>query len=477
MKNSVKSLVVPVVMTIFSIILLNSAPYPMVDVHYRPYVYQINLCVLVFFAALLLARGLNVLWCAYAKKMKRGLPPRIAQNMILVLIMVIAFTIMWRYVFNKPLSGILAFSGLTGLVLGVALRTLIMDLFMGLAINFDQPYKIGDFIMINKEKIDGQVVDINWRTTKIKTGESNIVIVPNSLMSSVVLTNFSNPSSISEMEIVMTFDFAIAIKDIKRILETSVVAVVGNKGFVKGEMPKIRIKAITSLGIEYKIIYLIDASLISPGKAKDLIMESVISNLQKSNVSFAYPKVDSFNGPMQKKELDYQSEKGRLTVIRQVDGFEQIDEKYLTMIASRMKLIHMESDQILFSEGDLGDSMYIVILGVLNVLVRKEDELLQVAQLTPGQFFGEMSMLTGEPRSATVRAQTHVIAYEISRSDLNEAFEASADIPELISKIMAKRQVANTKLLDELSEKETEQRVESIAKQLWKKIMSFEGLN
>lgn len=476
MKSLTTGFIRSFIITIVFILLLNIGILESVPHDLEPYFYQTLMVLLTFFAALSIGRGVNLLWSVYASKMKLGTPPRIAQNMILVIVIAIAFAIAWRYVFDKPLSGILAFSGLTGLILGVALRSLIMDLFMGLTINFDQPYKIGDFIMINKEKIDGQVVDINWRTTKIKTGEGNIVIVPNSLMSSVVLTNFSNPTSVSEMEIVMTFDFAIAIRDIKRILESSVIAVIDHKGFVKKDMPKIRIRAITSLGIEYKIVYQIDASQISPGKAKDLIMESVISNLQKTNIAYAYPKVDAFNGPMEKKELDYLSDKGKLSLLHQVDSFEHIEEQYLMMIAARMKLVQLEQEQILFNEGDLGDSMYIVILGVLTVLVNKENEWIKVAQLTPGQFFGEMSMLTGEPRSATVKAQTHVIAYEIQRSDLNEAFTAAPEIPERLSQMMAKRQVANSKLIDQLSENETNQRVDSLAKQLWKKILAFDGI-
>lgn len=289
----------------------------------------------------------------------------------------------------------------------------------------------------------------------------------------MILTNFSRPSSQSEMEIMFTFDFAVPIRQVKRILQASVVALLDTKGFLKHEEAKVRIKGVNSMGIEYKVKYWIDASKVAPGKSKDRVIESIITNLQKTGISPAYPKEDFYYAPMQSKTVDYRSEKGRLLLIGQIDALEQLQDDELEMIASKMILRNFTKGETLFSEGDSGDSMFLVVEGVLKVSINRNGTELNIAQITPGQFFGEMSMLTGELRSATIRATTDIIAYEILRDHLRDIFEKRPIVMESISKVIAERQLSNTKMLDQLNEKEKTIEVESLAQQLWKRIISF----
>ncbi|MGE5372190.1 MAG: mechanosensitive ion channel family protein [Solirubrobacterales bacterium] len=434
-------------------------------------------CLIWIICALLAGRLFNYFWNRVSIKRGDGAVPGVAQYLIYALFYLVAFGGIWSGVFRQPISGILAASGFVGLIMGFALRSLIMDLFVGLTVNFDQPYRIGDFILINKERIDGQVIDISWRTTRLKTGENNVIVIPNNLMSTMVITNFSRPSTQSEMEIMFTFDFSVPIREVKRILQTSAVALLDTKGFLRHEEPKVRIKGVNAMGIEYKVKYWIDAAEIGPGKSKDRVMESIITNLQKSGISPAYPKEDSYYAPMPAKVVDYRSEKGRLALLGQIDALEQLETEYLEMIASRMTLRYFEPGDTLFQEGDPGDSMYLVVVGVLKVQVNRNGADLNIAQITPGQFFGEMSMLTGEPRTATIRAATDVIAYEIQRQHLSEVFEKQPKTVELISTVIAQRQLSNDKVMSQLSETEKKSEVESLAKQLWRRIMTFNGLN
>lgn len=475
MKKYLYSLIAPAILLLGSIALFKY-PIPQLNHLVDPIYIQYGAkCAIWFFSATLIGRFINLAWNRVMLKSGRGALPGIAQYLLSAFLYLLAFAGIWNNVFHRPISGILAASGFIGLILGFALRSLIMDLFMGLAVNLDQPYRIGDFIMINKEKLDGQVIDISWRTTRIKTGDNNIVVIPNNIMSTMVLTNFSRPTSESEMEIMFSFDFTVPIRDVKRIIYSSVVALLDRKGFLKHEEPKVRIKGITPLGIEYKVKYWINASQIGPGKSKDLVMESIITNLQKSGISPAYPKTDAYYAPMPAKTIDYRSEQGRLALLHQIDALEQLEVEYLEMIAAKMNLRYFDSGEILFREGDPGDSMYIVVVGVLKVIVVKEETELTIAQITPGQFFGEMSMLTGEPRTATIRAATDVIAYEIYRDHLNEVFEKQPKSVEIISNIIAQRQLSNDKFHEKLSEQEKNSEVESLAKQLWRRIISFEG--
>ena len=476
MKKSPFSFVIPALMIMLCLTLLKYHPAWLYRYMSPAYVTPFLKCTAWFLGAVLTNRFILFTWDRILLSRNKPALPGVAQYIISSIIYLVAFCCAWSGVFHRPISGFLAASGFIGLVLGFALRTLIMDFFMGLAVNFDQPYSIGDFIMLNKERLDGQVIDISWRTTRLKTNDNNIVVIPNNIMGSMVLTNFSRPSKDAEMEILFHFDFSVPVRDVKRIIHSSVVAVLDNKGFLKTEEPKVRVRAISELGVEYKVKYWIDPSQIGPGKSKDLVLESIITNLQKSGFSPAYPKTDSYYAPMPPKTIDYRSAEGRLALLGKVDALEQLETEYLEMIASRMNLHYYNSGETLFKEGDPGDSMFIVVVGVLKVSVLRDKTELIIAQITPGQFFGEMSMLTGEPRSATIKAATDVIAYRINREHLNEVFEKQPLCIDIISTVIAQRQIANDQLSEKLSEMEKGQKVESLAKQLWNKIVSFQGL-
>jgi len=467
---------IPVLLLLISIALLKYHPALLYNQMDPAYITPILKCAVYFFGAALVSRFINFTWNRILIRSGKPALPGVAQYITSSIIYLVAFCFVWSSVFHRPISGILAASGFIGLVLGFALRTLIMDFFMGLAVNFDQPYNIGDFIMLNKEKLDGQVIDISWRTTRLKTNENNIVVIPNNIMGSMVLTNFSRPSNDAEMELLFHFDFSVPVRDVKRIIYSSVVTVLDNKGFLKTEEPKVRVRAINELGVEYKVKYWIDPSQIGPGKSRDQVLESIITNLQKSGISPAYPKTDSYYAPMPPKTIDYRTAEGRLALLGKVDALEQLETEYLEMIAAQMNLRYFNASETLFNEGDPGESMFIVVVGLLKVSILRDNEELTIAKITPGQFFGEMSMLTGEPRSATIRTATDVIAYEIYREHLNEVFEKQPRCIDIISTVIAQRQISNDKLNEKLSEREKGQKVDSLAKQLWNRIVSFQGL-
>ena len=106
-----------------------------------------------------------------------------------------------------------AVTGIIGIVLGFALRNVILDVFTGLAVNIERPYKIGDWIMIHgsslEQNITGRILEINWRTLRLATEDDSVVILPNNLLSSMVVTNFWGAGPISRFDTTFCLDFAV----------------------------------------------------------------------------------------------------------------------------------------------------------------------------------------------------------------------------------------------------------------------------
>jgi small-conductance mechanosensitive channel len=106
------------------------------------------------------------------------------------LIYLVAFIGIMQTVIRQPIGGVLATSGIMAIVLGFALQSTLADLLSGLALNIDQPFGAGDWIMMSGD-VEGQVLQINWRSTRIQTWVHDIVVVPNSVITKAVVTNHS----------------------------------------------------------------------------------------------------------------------------------------------------------------------------------------------------------------------------------------------------------------------------------------------
>jgi small-conductance mechanosensitive channel len=104
------------------------------------------------------------------------------------LVYVVAFVGIMDTVLKQPISAVLATSGVLAIVLGLALQNTLADVFSGLAINIERPYGAGDWITMDVNVV-GQVIEINWRATRLRTATNELIVVPNSVIAKAVVTN------------------------------------------------------------------------------------------------------------------------------------------------------------------------------------------------------------------------------------------------------------------------------------------------
>jgi small-conductance mechanosensitive channel len=104
------------------------------------------------------------------------------------LVYVVAFVGIMETVLKQPISAVLATSGVLAIVLGLALQNTLADVFSGLAINIERPFGAGDWITVSAD-VEGQVTEINWRATRIRTSSNDFIVVPNSVIARAAVTN------------------------------------------------------------------------------------------------------------------------------------------------------------------------------------------------------------------------------------------------------------------------------------------------
>jgi small-conductance mechanosensitive channel/CRP-like cAMP-binding protein len=393
-------------------------------------------------------RALDVfVWQRRARILGRPVP-RLLKDILAVLIFTIAVAGLAVFVFGQPIVGVWATSSVVGIVCGFALRNIILDVFTGLAINLDQSIRIGDWVEIHhnsfKKTVYGKVIEINWRTLRVDLGNGRVVVVPNSLMAVIPFTNYSQPDDVARFEVLITLDFSVSTERATRILLAAVRAVSGKEGPVEEPAPKVRVDEVTDSGIRYKVRYYVHVNDVSPGNGRHIVTRSILEHLTRAGLTPSYPKRDTFQAPMPPRGLDTQVEADRVALLARIDLFQNsLRTEELEALAKAMRPRRFRAGEVLIHQGDVGESMFVLAEGMAYVYLDHgpDNGRVRVGQLTPGQVIGEMSLLTGEPRTATVTAATDVVAFEVGKEHVQELLLGRPGIAEEISNVVAERRV------------------------------------
>ena len=190
----------------------------------------------------LLNRALSLfIWDGVASRALGGAVPRLLRDFTAFSIYFIAFTGIVAFVFDKSITGLWATSGALGLVIGFALRGLILDIFTGLAINIDRPYRLEDWITVQgpraEQNVTGKVVDMNWRTTRLQTEENVLIVIPNSIFGSAVVSNFYASGQATRYEAGFYVDYSVPTDRVRRVMLAGVKAVLGQRNILTSPEP------------------------------------------------------------------------------------------------------------------------------------------------------------------------------------------------------------------------------------------------
>ncbi|MBW1689066.1 MAG: mechanosensitive ion channel family protein [Deltaproteobacteria bacterium] len=229
---------------------------------------------------------------------RSGTPvPTILRYFVAFIIFALAFFGVVAFVFDYRLTGLLATSGVMAMIIGLAVQLNITNIFAGVALNLERPFRVGDWIMIHGRTPDpdasviGKVIDINWRTTRLKTADDTEIVIPNGVISEKTITNFNAPSEMSRFQLYFTVDQSVHHERVIDVIQAGVNAVTSaEKGGPLAEpAPKVRIDRVNETGIVYVVRYRILPSDVSPRQARHNINESVLRQLREAGIELAYP--------------------------------------------------------------------------------------------------------------------------------------------------------------------------------------------
>jgi small-conductance mechanosensitive channel/CRP-like cAMP-binding protein len=390
-------------------------------------------------AAAMLIRLLHVaVWEGAIQRRTGTRAPRLLTDLVDGLIVVSALVVIIAFVFEKPVTGLIATSGVAVAVIGFALKSMISDLFSGIAITLERPFHMGDWIEIAGGMV-GQVVNLSWRATGLMLESGVYVVVPNSRLSEMVLRVYDRPEAAWRDEIEIILDRLVTAHQVERVLlpaaaDIPEIAALGRK-------PDVRIAEFTDSGVKWRLRYWVP-DYPSRSRLRYAVQRNILRNLHFSGISIPIPHLHAH---LSRDDIPGPQGPGIEAFLRRVSLFTMLQDGEMAELAENADCRLIRADQAVVRTGEEGSSLFVVKEGLFEVMIpdRGGGEMM-VARLKAGAFFGEMSLLTGAARGATVRACVDSMVIEIGKEALQPILARRPPILEAMSEALAERQLQNT---------------------------------
>ncbi|QRO03050.1 mechanosensitive ion channel [Archangium violaceum] len=353
--------------------------------------------------------------------------PKILRDVIDVSLYIVAIISILKTQFDVDLTSLLATSAILSVMLGLALQDTLGNLFAGLSLQLERPFQVGDWVTIRD--ITGRVVQIAWRATRIETGRKEIVTLPNNICSKEAVKNYSRAAQPVGADVYFHAPYDRAPNEVK---EAVLEALEHVPLVLREPQPICRTWGFDEVGIRYQIRYFVEDF----GQA-DWVMEEIYTRLwyrfRREGIELPYPnrKMHMNSGPA---GSDF-PEEVVAEMLRRVDLFKVLREEERAGLRREMVPKRFARGEHVIEQGEHGNTFYLVGRGELSVRASG----VEVSRLTRGNYFGEMSLLTGEPRTATVVALTDVVLLELDRPVFARLFSEHPELAPKLSGMLAHR--------------------------------------
>lgn len=369
--------------------------------------------------------------------------PAITRDVVLVVLYLIVMMIVLREKLNIDVTSLVATSAILTAVIGLALQDTLGNLFAGLALNIEKPYQLGDLVAVDKYK--GQIHGINWRSTILLTPEHESIVIPNNVISKSHIVNYSDPSSLVISTFTIGIDYSVSPNRVTEVVES---VLKKNPKVLSDKPMEVRLINFDAYAIQYEVRYWVDIAAVGALALKSDIMKQLWYTLRRESIPIPFPTRVHFQG----KETPQEESLSRVKVFLENIAFfrvlSPIDRDFLVQSVLPLQFARGE---IVFHQGKPGESMYIVADGECDIRVKNtKGREKSISTLTPGEFFGEMSLMTGEPRRATVVAKTDCLLYEVQKGPILKLLESTPHLGEIFSEHLAYREKVRAAVLQEL---------------------------
>lgn len=336
-------------------------------------------------------------------------------------------------VFQRDVTAVAATSGALAFIIGYSAQSTLAEIFSGLALNLTHPFKKGDSLQV--DGIWAIVVDSGWRAVTLRTYDGNLIILPNSKAANLRLTNLSQPNGNVRQHIPITVDIGIAPE---RVREVAMEAMLGLPHVLRDPKPMVLAKGFNDLGMMFEVIFWQPSPHLWILR-QDEVVGAIWYAFDRAGIPLGVRRRETAIPqdatpavrPLSVEAVAFEAQ----TALDRSSLLAALPSERRFELAQKPRRLLFGPLECIVRQGDPGSSLFVVLRGKVEVFVGSDGGAeAKIAELGPGDSFGEMSLMTGEPRSATVRAAGDVAVIEIEKSALEPMLR---DHPELVDALAA----------------------------------------
>lgn len=311
------------------------------------------------------------------------------------------------FVFGVPIGTLVATSGVVAIILGLALQSTLGDVFSGIALTLGRPYVLGDWIVLS-DGTEGRVVESTWRSTHILTGSNNMVVLPNSLLARLGVTNVSRPDE--------THLLTLALRIAPTRMPSVVVEVMRSvllscSSIVAEPPPTVALKTLDAVALTVELQFRV-AGPADRSRARNEVLDLVYRHCKSAGLLLAMPAesiVAMTDLPTEQTSRPQRVEP--MDIIESIPIFATLTRNEKLALAEATSAREFSKGEVIVRQGDTLSALMTIGAGV--IVMHRDGE--ETGRLAPGDFCGETGLLAGMGEACTLEALTRVTVYEIDQ--------------------------------------------------------------
>lgn len=374
-------------------------------------------------------------------------PPRILEE-IVILIAYGGWFLVRLASAGLDLGSLVASTAVITAILAFAMQDTLGNILSGLALQLDHSVNIGDWIEL--EGITGEVMQVQWRHTAVRTLFGEMILIPNSQLMKARVTLTGGRTVPRRLRTVFFYcDFDTRPADVMRTIEDSLAR--AEVKMIAATPPPVCLVTDFSGGlVTYAVRYwLTDPT--APGQGDSIVRQHIHAVFQREGWRMAAPGMDlhiaSRNARHAVNESTLKSQiETRLQTLQEISLFNPLTDEERGELAHRLKAVHYVAGSRLAQQDEVGECLFVVVRGHAAVWLEAQGRRHLLAELGPGNVIGEMSLMTGEPRRATVTARTDMDCYVLDKSGFQATFQQRPELAEIFAQLLTTRSQELTEL-------------------------------
>ncbi len=359
----------------------------------------------------------------------------LVRTVLSIIIYIVAFFIIFQSQYpNVQLAPLFTGSTILGIVVGLALQDTLGNLFAGIALQADQPFQVGDVVSITNQGT-GVVESVSWRGVKMRTFQNKLMVISNSVLGRETI-EVAPKDNLNARIVTFNTLYSNSPSKTSQVVREAVRQV---ENVSSKKRPIVRIRDLADSGIDWEVKYWCD-DYQRHNETDALIRQRIWYVFAREKIDFAFPTRTIH---IEEKPADVTAEEyvdATADYLSHVPFFEPLSEEELDAVARASTRRIYAPGEAIVRKGQQGGSMFVLMRGSVKVQLEVSDDMHHtINQLRANDFFGEMSLLTGQPRSATVVVEEEAEVLEIGKRALKPIFESNPQLMESVSEIIDER--------------------------------------